>query len=52
MTLTPRETDMLLSIMQKIREQVDNPDRKKYKVENMCDRATAILKNAKRRKWR
>lgn len=49
MTLTQREADAICRLLQDIRINANNPDRRRYQLENMCSRALAILKKAKRR---
>lgn len=49
MTLTTREADRLLTLLQKIKAEVNNPDRKKNQVENMCSRASLIIKKKLRK---
>lgn len=48
-TLTQREADTICRLLVQIRSNANNPDRRRYQLENMCSRALAILKKAKRR---
>ena len=49
MNITDRESEVLLSLLRRIRAKANNPNRKRNEVENMCDRATLIINKAKRR---
>ena len=48
-SLTQREADAIFRLLVQIRSNANNPDRRRYQLENMCSRALAILKKAKRR---
>ena len=47
--LTQREADTICQLLVQIRINANNPNRRRYQLENMCSRAIAIIKNAKRR---
>ena len=49
MNITNREADALLSLLRTIRIETCKPNRRRYAIENLCDRATVIINKAKRR---
>ena len=49
MTLTTKEADRLLALLKKIKAEANNPDRRKYSIENLCDKASLTIKKIQRK---
>jgi len=49
MNLKDKDAEILLSILRKIRAEANNPERKKYQIENLCSKASLIINKAKRK---
>lgn len=50
MELTPREVDTIHAVLFEIRRKAGSKKVPRYSIENLCDRASVVLKKAARRR--